>query len=309
MAPDQKVRSAIRMTGTAGPLAAMWKGKGEYYHITFFPELATWNVRTMMRAGKLENLKREMDKCKVDVVGLSEVRWQGQGKTESDGFTMYYSGGDKSERGVAVMCENESGAGGRDGGAGVHADIAPRRGGRRTNLRADEMLSQEGKGKVNVVIMGDFNAVVGNGSEEEIVGKYGLGRRNDRGNMLIDFCRQKQSDDRKHVVQKAEDKVIYLEKPGDSERHQIDYIIVKNRFRNSVKDVKTYPGADVDSDHNLLTADIETKPKNIRKTGKKRQRWNLENMRNNKIVVRKEMESKFSVIKDREEAVEKDWMR
>ena len=38
--------------------------------------------------------------------------------------------------------------------------------------------------------------------------------------------------------------------PGDVKRNQIDYIMVRNRFRNSVKQVKTYPGADVDSDHN-----------------------------------------------------------
>lgn len=38
--------------------------------------------------------------------------------------------------------------------------------------------------------MENFNGVVGKGSEKKIVGKYGLGRRNDRGNMLTDFCRR-----------------------------------------------------------------------------------------------------------------------
>ncbi|XP_026467813.1 uncharacterized protein LOC113371400 [Ctenocephalides felis] len=106
---------------------------------------------------------------------------------------------------------------------------------------------------------------------------------------------------------KRKTKLYTWKSPGDSKRYQIDYIIVKNRFRISVKDVKTFARADVDSDHKLLTADIETKLKNIRKTGKKRQRWNLENPRNNKIVVRRDMETKFSVIKGRKEAVEKDW--
>jgi hypothetical protein len=35
--------------------------------------------------------------------------------------------------------------------------------------------------------------------------------------------------------------------PGDWSRHQLDYILVKQRFRNSVKDVQTLPGADIDS--------------------------------------------------------------
>ena len=38
--------------------------------------------------------------------------------------------------------------------------------------------------------------------------------------------------------------------PGDIGRYQIDYILVKERFRNQVKDCKSYPGADIDSDHN-----------------------------------------------------------
>jgi len=32
--------------------------------------------------------------------------------------------------------------------------------------------------------------------------------------------------------------------PGDQSRHQLDYIPVKRRFRNSVKNVQILPGAD-----------------------------------------------------------------
>lgn len=40
--------------------------------------------------------------------------------------------------------------------------------------------------------------------------------------------------------------------PGDISRYQIDYILDKKRFRKQVKDCRSYPGADIDSDHNLL---------------------------------------------------------
>ena len=33
------------------------------------------NVRTLLQAGKLENLKEEMRRIKVDIMGISEVRW------------------------------------------------------------------------------------------------------------------------------------------------------------------------------------------------------------------------------------------
>ena len=49
--------------------------------------------------------------------------------------------------------------------------------------------------------------------------------------------------------------------PGDQHRNQIDFILVKNRFKNHVKDVRTYPGADVMSDHNLLIAKLKLKLK------------------------------------------------
>ena len=37
---------------------------------------AEWNVRSLLGIGKFENLKREMDRLSLDVVELSEVRWQ-----------------------------------------------------------------------------------------------------------------------------------------------------------------------------------------------------------------------------------------
>ncbi|WP_330950458.1 hypothetical protein, partial [Streptococcus anginosus] len=51
-------------------------------------------------------------------------------------------------------------------------------------------MHQEGRGKVNAIIVGDFNSVVGEGCQEMIVGAHGLGRRNERWKMLIDFCKQ-----------------------------------------------------------------------------------------------------------------------
>ena len=61
-----------------------------------------------------------------------------------------------------------------------------------------------------------------------------------------------------HMVQER----LYTWKAlGDKSRRQLDYILVKHRFRNSVKDVQTLPVADTDSDHNLLVAKICTKLK------------------------------------------------
>jgi hypothetical protein len=43
----------------------------------------------------------------------------------------------------------------------------------------------------------------------------------------------------------------------------LDYILVKQQFRNSVKDVQTLPGVDIEADNNLLVAKISTRLKKI----------------------------------------------
>ena len=48
-----------------------------------------------------------MDKCDLNMVGLSEVWWPGKGKIMSGNYTMFYSGGVKAEKGVAVLLKND----------------------------------------------------------------------------------------------------------------------------------------------------------------------------------------------------------
>jgi hypothetical protein len=69
-----------------------------------------------------------------------------------------------------------------------------------------------------------------------------------------------------------------VETPGDQHRYQLDYILVKQRFRNSVKDVQTHPGVDIDSDHNLLVAKICTRLKRIIRFQKRKPVWDLEKL-------------------------------
>ena len=47
------------------------------------------------------------------------------------------------------------------------------------------------KGGDNVLVLGDWNAVVGEGKDEKEVGKYGLGKRNARGEMMVEFCKRR----------------------------------------------------------------------------------------------------------------------
>ena len=84
----------------------------------------------------------------------------------------------------------------------------------------------------------------------------------------------------------------------------MDYILVKHRFRNCVKDVQTLAGADIDSDHNLLVAKICTRLKKIIRFQKRRPQWKFYTQ---KQTVRDTLEGKLGAIECDSGNVEVQW--
>src|SRR6476469_6469802 len=66
--------------------------------------VGTWNVRTMNAMGKLKNVKEEMRRNRLSIMGVSEVRWK-DGGDFSDGYRVMYAGGPTCQRGVAVIAD------------------------------------------------------------------------------------------------------------------------------------------------------------------------------------------------------------
>ena len=62
--------------------------------------IGTWNVRTLYQCGKLENVKKEMTRLKINILGINKTRWLKNGDCMIDDFKIIYSRGDKHERGV-----------------------------------------------------------------------------------------------------------------------------------------------------------------------------------------------------------------
>ena len=53
--------------------------------------LGTWNIRSKLQLGKVQLLGEETIRLGVDMCGLLEVRWDGQGHfTTRDGHTIVY---------------------------------------------------------------------------------------------------------------------------------------------------------------------------------------------------------------------------
>ena len=65
--------------------------------------IGTWNVRSMNQ-GKLEVVKQEMARVNINILGLSELKWTGVGKFNTDDHYNYYCGQDFLRRnGVAII--------------------------------------------------------------------------------------------------------------------------------------------------------------------------------------------------------------
>ena len=65
--------------------------------------IGTWNVRSVNQ-GKLEVVKQEMARVNVNILGISEIKWIGMGKSNSDDHYIHYCGQESLRRnGVAIM--------------------------------------------------------------------------------------------------------------------------------------------------------------------------------------------------------------
>ena len=57
-----------------------------------------------MNQGKLEVVKQEMARLNINILGISELKWTGMGKFNSDDHYIYYCGQESLRRnGVAIM--------------------------------------------------------------------------------------------------------------------------------------------------------------------------------------------------------------
>ena len=113
--------------------------------------------------------------------------------------------------------------------------------------------------------MGDLNAKVGQERNGNSVGPCSMRVKNELEEKVIEFCQA-----RKLIItntwftQTNRRKYTWISPDGKT-RNQIDYIMINTRFRNSVKQAKTYPGADIGSDHNPVVATVKINLKRIKK--------------------------------------------
>ena len=257
----------------------------------FSPKFRTWigqwNVRTLYESGKVAQLAAEMRRYRLEILGVSEARWNQFGETElATGELFLYSGkenkDDVHERGVGIMLSGHAKKclmewepiDDRIITARINAKIqkitiiqcyAP------TN-NAEPYEKEEFYNKLQAVVdnasnrdilivMGDFNAKVGGNSAsiERIMGKEGFGDVNENGEELVGFCALNGlSIGETLFPHKRVHKATWVSPDGVTE-NQIDHILISQRWRTSLQDVRVKRGATIGSDHHLVVASLRIK--------------------------------------------------
>ena len=105
-----------------------------------------------------------------------------------------------------------------------------------------------------LLIIGDWNAKVGRQEIPGVTGKFGLGVQNEAGQRLTEFCKENTLVIADILFQQHKRQLYIWTSLDGQPRNQIDYILCSQRWRSSIQSAKTRPGADCDSDHELLIA-------------------------------------------------------
>jgi hypothetical protein len=245
----------------------------------------------MYESGKTAQIATEMRNYNLTILGISEARWTGSGqKRLASGELLLFSGHEKEDaphtQGVALMLSKTAQraligweahgprflvANFRTKKQNINLDViqcyAP------TNESEEEekddfyerllALVQARPRKNILILMGDFNAKIGSNNRgyEEIMGKQGIGERNDNGERFADLCATTNlAIGGSLFPHKNIHKATWVS-PDLRTTNQIDHVCIGKKFRRSLQDVRVKRGADAASDHHLLVARIQLKLK------------------------------------------------
>ena len=163
---------------------------------------------------KLENVKLEMRRLKIQILGLTQLRWKDKGDFTSEDVRVIYCGGLTREKGIALLLDRQAAH------CGVRVETISDRWlmvklkGEPVDIMAvvvympatyhpdediDEMYGNIESamnlenGDDYLVLLGDWNSVVEEGKEDLYLGtSVWVQEIREPGEMLTDFCKRKQ---------------------------------------------------------------------------------------------------------------------
>ncbi|XP_055910599.1 craniofacial development protein 2-like [Eupeodes corollae] len=252
-------------------------------------KIGAWNIRSLYGEGRYEQLERKMLCLKISILGISETKWRGRTEYRSDtGQTrMLYSGEDERESGQRLH------------GAGIMLNKVARRSLISWAPISEGIMTARFRSRIRNITIVQCYAPTNEATEKDKTafythlnsvyssvpradnhnryvrpqrlsrcrqlrsgtsyGKKWLGSRNENGGMLVDFCNAD------HLViggtvfkHKTCNKVTWVLPDGHTE-NQIEYIMIQQRWRKSMCDVRNIRNADVGSNPHLVVMSLNLK--------------------------------------------------
>ena len=291
--------------------------------------VGSWNVRTLYQAGKLQQVLREMTNYKVDILCVSEARWTDSGRRIlASGHTIFYSGRtDNLHRGgVAVIVTRKVEKtllewkpvndrlmkvrfNSKFAKLTIIACYAPTE--EAEEEEKDEFYEQlEEEIRTTprhdvLMVIGDLNARVGedNTGKERAMGTQGFGCANNNGERLSDLCVESRLVIGGTLFMHRDIHKTTWRSPDQRTVSQIDHVIINQKWRGSLQDVKANRGADIGSDHMLVVASVSLKLRKTKRGEERQQRFDTAKLKNynTEKAFKLELKNRFHVLQEEQE--------
>lgn len=258
-------------------------------------KIATWNVRGI--AQKEIELTKIFEKMNINLAVITETKKKLKGSKYVENYAMFYSGVDQRERaakGVSIFIDRKWESRIKevqyineriimmklkhDRGYLIAIGVyAPEEGKKDETEEFYEILQNlldKYNSKYEVLLVGDFNARVGNQNIPNIVGTHGEKTKNSNGEKLREFAAFNELCI-SNTLKKKKDIHKYTWAARGS-RSVIDYVIGNKRICKQIEDTTVKRGCDINSDHFLVVSRITLLSRWVRGKNNKKSKNNTE---------------------------------
>lgn len=243
--------------------------------------VATFNCRTLQTDIHLLQMTEALRKIKYDIVGLSEVKREDEEILETTDFTLCTKTNTRRRGSIGFIVRKKwkikqfTALNDRVAALVINVNektfgflqcYAPTSAAKDDEI--DEFYMTVIKGLKEVescdwsIVMGDWNAKVGEcGSDTDVMGKFGFGTRNERGEKLIRFARTNKLFIANSMFEKNQKRRSTWSLGKAS--NEIDFIMIKNDQKRFMRNIDVLNKFEYESDHKMvrLTLSLESKKK------------------------------------------------
>ena len=155
------------------------------------------------------------------------------------------------------------------------------------------------------MVIGDLNARVGedNTGKERAMGTQDFGCANNNGERLSDLCVESRLVIGGTLFMHRDIHKTTWRSPDQRTVSQIDHVIINQKWRRSLQDVKANRGADIGSDHVLVVASVSLKLRKTKRGEERQQRFDTAKLKNSKTekAFKLELTNRVHVLQEEQE--------